>query len=129
MVAFNSGFTWIDDKQELPVSLRFLTGGDQTLRGFKYRSLGPFNIAGEVVGGKHLLNGSLEYDYPIRQNWRVAAFYDNGNAFNEFDEIEIKQSVGFGLRWLTPIGPLRVDLAFPVDDGGFRFHVTMGPDL
>jgi translocation and assembly module TamA len=129
MFGFNSGFTWIDDEQELPVSLRFLTGGDQTLRGYKYQSLGPLNVVGEVVGGKHLLNGSLEYDYVLRQNWRAAVFYDNGNAFNEFDDIDIKQSVGFGLRWLSPIGPLRVDLAFPTDDDGFRFHVTMGPDL
>ncbi len=129
LFGFNTGFTWIDDKQELPVSLRFLTGGDQTLRGYKYQSLGPLNIAGEVVGGKHLLNASMEYDYSLRQNWRVAAFYDNGNAFNEFDDIDIKQSVGIGLRWLSPIGPLRIDLAFPTDDGGFRFHVTMGPDL
>lgn len=128
LFGFNSGFTWIDDTQQLPVSLRFLTGGDQTLRGYKYQSLGPLNIAGEVVGGKHLLNSSLEYDYTFRQNWRAALFYDNGNAFNEFNDIDIKQSVGFGLRWLSPIGPLRVDFAFPTDDG-FRFHITMGPDL
>ncbi|MDC1437267.1 BamA/TamA family outer membrane protein, partial [Gammaproteobacteria bacterium] len=55
LMRFDSGFTWVDDEIELPVSLRFLSGGDQSIRGFKYRSLGPVDNLGLVIGGKHLL--------------------------------------------------------------------------
>lgn len=130
LLRFDSGFTWIDDKEELPVSLRFLGGGDQSLRGYKYRSLGPTDDNGLVVGGKHMLTGSVEVDYEFRPRWRMALFTDAGNAFNEFDDVDWKQSVGVGIRWLSPIGPLRFDLAHTLnDDEGFRIHITMGPDL
>jgi len=119
----------VEQSQDLPVSVRFFTGGDQTIRGYRYQSLGPLNSNGEVVGGKHLVAGAIEYDYPVANNWRAAVFYDAGNAFSS-DSIEWKQSVGMGLRWMSPIGPIRVDLAHALDDeGGFRLHITMGPDL
>ncbi len=87
------------------------------------------NVNNEVVGGTHLLTGSLEYDFPIKNNWRSAFFVDGGNAFSD-SEFDWKQSVGVGLRWLSPIGPIRLDLAHAMsDEGGFRFHITMGPDL
>ena len=130
LLRFNSGFTWIDDREELPVSLRFLAGGDQSLRGYKYRTLGPVDENNTIVGGKHLLSSNLEVDYLFRPGWRVALFTDGGNAFNEFDDIDWKQSIGVGVRWLSPIGPLRFDLAHTLNDNeGFRIHVTMGPDL
>lgn len=130
LLRFDSGFTWIDDKDELPVSLRFLAGGDQSLRGYKYQTLGPADELGLVIGGKHMLTGTAEIDYLFRPRWRVALFTDYGNAFNEFDDITWKQSIGFGLRWQSPIGPLRFDLAHTLnDDEGFRIHITMGPDL
>lgn len=127
---FDSGFTWIDEQTELPVSLRFLSGGDQSLRGYKYNSLGPTDANGLVIGGKHLLNGSVEFDFNIRPNWRLATFYDSGNAFNEFNNIDWVHSIGAGLRWLSPIGPIRFDLAHALNkEEGFRIHITMGPDL
>jgi len=126
---FEIGSTWIDVVEDLPASVRFFTGGDQKLRGYQYNSLGPLNENNEVVGGTHLLTGSLEYDFPIKNNWRSAFFVDGGNAFSD-SEFDWKQSVGVGLRWLSPIGPIRLDLAHAMsDEGGFRFHITMGPDL
>lgn len=126
---FEAGTTLIDETQELPASVRYFAGGDQSLRGYKYQSLGPRNANGEVIGGKHLLTGSLEYDFPVRENWRTALFYDGGNAFDS-DKLEWEHSVGIGLRWLSPIGPIRADLAHPLGaDGGVRLHITMGPDL
>ena len=57
-------------------------------------------------------------------------FYDVGNAFNELNDLELKSSVGVGVRWLSPIGPIRVDLASALDnDNKLRLHITMGPDL
>ncbi|CAN0534152.1 unnamed protein product, partial [Scytosiphon promiscuus] len=80
--------------------------------------------------GKHLIAASIEYDFRVRENWKLAVFYDMGNAFNDLDEVEFKESVGLGVRWLSPIGPIRVDLASALDDDNtLRLHITMGPDL
>ena len=126
---FEMGTTWNDDVQELPVSVRYFAGGDQSIRGYKYLSLGPTNENDEVIGGKHLLVGSVEYDFQVRNNWRAALFYDGGNAFVS-QEFDWAQSVGIGVRWLSPIGPIRADIAHALsDEGGFRLHITMGPDL
>jgi translocation and assembly module TamA len=127
---FELGATWAGLTTELPASLRYFAGGDQSLRGYDYRALGPLNANGEVSGGKQLIVGSVEYDHRVMDNWRLAAFLDSGNAFNTFNDFEWRHSVGIGLRWLSPIGPVRVDLARALDSGGgFRLHVTMGPDL
>jgi len=126
---FEIGSTWIDVPEDLPASIRFFAGGDQSLRGYTYNSLGPLNENNEVVGGTHLLTGSLEYDFPIKNSWRAAVFTDGGNAFSD-SEFDWKQSIGVGVRWLSPIGPIRLDLAHAMShEGGFRFHITMGPDL
>jgi translocation and assembly module TamA len=126
---FEFGTTWIDVAEELPVSLRYFAGGDQSIRGYDYQSLGPVNADDEVIGGKHLFAGSVEYDFPVKNNWRAALFYDGGNAFSS-QKFDWKQSVGIGVRWISPIGPIRADLAHALnDEGGFRLHITMGPDL
>lgn len=124
----SGGATIVDSFTQLPASLRFFAGGDNSVRGFAYQALGPTNSEGDVIGGKYLLAGSVEYDYPIRDNYGAAIFYDAGNAFDN-SEFTLKDSVGFGARWRSPIGPVRVDLAFPLDGGGVRLHLSMGPDL
>lgn len=124
------GSTWVDDVQDLPVSVRFFAGGDQSVRGYQYQTLGPLNEFGEVAGGKHLLVGSVEYDFSFRENWRLAVFFDSGNAFNDPGNWERQDSLGFGVRWLSPIGPIRADIAHGFDSKDtIRLHVTMGPDL
>ncbi|MES2625491.1 MAG: autotransporter assembly complex family protein [Pseudomonadota bacterium] len=124
------GATWIDEKIELPASLRYFAGGDQSIRGFEYQALGPLNANGEVVGGKQLIVGSVEYDFQVRDKWRVAAFVDSGNAFDNTSAFEFQHSAGIGIRWLSPIGQVRVDIAHPFDaEESFRLHITMGPDL
>jgi len=130
LTRFETGATWIDETEDLPASLRYFAGGDQSIRGYDFRSLGPLDENGEVRGGKQLVVGSLEYDYLVRNNWRVAVFADSGNAFSAKNDLELEHSVGLGLRWLSPIGPVRVDLAHPINaDESFRLHITMGPDL
>ncbi|MEY4642308.1 MAG: hypothetical protein RLZZ227_2302 [Pseudomonadota bacterium] len=124
------GSTLIDATEELPASLRYFAGGDQSIRGYELNELGPTNAEGKVIGGKQLIFGSLEYDIEVRPSWRVAAFVDTGNAFNSRNDLELQHSAGLGLRWMSPIGPVRIDVAHPVNgDGGVRFHITMGPDL
>jgi translocation and assembly module TamA len=121
--------TLADEVLELPFSVRFFTGGDLSVRGYQFGELGATNKEGEVVGGKHLLVGSIEYDFRVRGNWIAAAFFDTGNSFGDFGNMKLKQSAGLGIRWLSPIGPIRFDAARGLNDGGFRFHITMGPDL
>jgi len=117
------------DLDDLPSSLRFFAGGDQSVRGYDYESLGPLNADGEVTGGRQLLVGSAEVDYGIAGKWRAAAFVDAGNAFEEFHE-PLRKSLGVGIRRITPIGPIRVDLAHPLSgDDAVRLHITLGPDL
>lgn len=116
--------------EDLPASLRFFAGGDQSVRGFGYETLGPANEEGEVTGGRQLLVGSAEVDYGVTDKWRVAAFLDAGNAFDDFHE-PLRKSVGVGVRRITPIGPVRIDLAHPFSgsSSAVRVHITLGPDL
>lgn len=119
-----------DNILEVPASKRFFTGGDQTVRGFDYESLGPRDANGELIGGKFLNVASLEYSLRFAQSWRAAVFTDAGRAFND-ESAAWRQSAGVGVRWLSPFGKVRIDLAVPVNDenDGFRLHIFMGPSL
>ena len=130
ILKLETGTSLVNELVELPVSVQYFTGGDQTVRGYKYQTLGPLNAQGEVNGGKHMLATGIEYDFNVASNWKLALFTDAGNAFNNWTDYELKQSVGIGLRWLSPIGPIRIDLASPMgSDNHVRLHITMGPDL
>lgn len=124
------GATWIDQNGELPASLRYYAGGDQSVRGYDFRAIGPQDEEGNAQGGRQLAVASFEVDYRIRDKWRLALFTDAGSAFDNRGDLDPVYSAGIGLRWLSPIGPLRIDLAHPINaDESFRIHVTMGPDL
>ncbi len=124
------GATWTNDLDGLPISLQYFAGGDQSIRGYQYQSLGPLNQDGEVTGGKHLLTSSIEYDFNILPNWKLAVFADSGNAFSDYNNLDFKTGAGVGIRWLSPIGPVRVDVASALDDDNkLRLHITMGPEF
>jgi translocation and assembly module TamA len=116
---------------DLPISVRFFAGGDRSVRGYAYQSLGPKDDKGDVVGGKHLLVGSIELERAIGKDWGIAAFYDAGNAFNTFSQMDLVQAVGLGGRYYTPVGPIRLDIArqIGVSNPGFRVHLTLGIEL
>jgi len=114
----------------IPPSLRFFAGGDQSVRGYDYQSLSPENAEGDRIGGRYMVAGSLEYQYSVAEKWRVATFVDQGNSFNSLDLPSLKTGVGIGVRWVSPVGPIRLDLAHALDDeGGIRLHFSMGPEL
>lgn len=116
--------------KSVPPSLRFFAGGDQSVRGYDYQTLSPTNGDGDRIGGRYMVAGSAEYQYQIADKWRLATFVDQGNAFNTLDFPSLKTGVGFGVRWVSPVGPLRLDLAKALDDdGGIRLHFSMGPEL
>lgn len=115
---------------ELPVSQRFFAGGDQSVRGYAYNSLGPKDVNGAVVGGRYLMVGSLEYERQVSDKWSVALFYDVGNAMDVLTD-PLMHGAGIGVRWQTPIGPVRIDIASALDKPGrpLRLHLFFGPDL
>ncbi|MFU8815995.1 MAG: autotransporter assembly complex protein TamA [Pseudomonadales bacterium] len=124
----HAGWTWQREFADLPPSVRFFAGGDNSVRGYGFESIGP-EKDGSVVGGQRLLTGSLELDAAIRPNWSVAVFADSGSAFN--GSPEFSTGVGVGVRWYSPLGPLRFDVAHPLDDpdNRVRLHISLGPDL
>jgi translocation and assembly module TamA len=124
------GFTLKEDFEELPASVRYFAGGDNSVRGYGFETLGPTNEEGDVIGGSYLATFSVEFDRLISKKWSVAAFVDTGNAFDSLD-FDFKTGVGLGLRWYSPLGPIRLDVAHPLDDPDrdYRLHITLGPDL
>ncbi len=74
--------------------------------------------------------GSLELDHRITEKWGLAAFVDTGNAFNDLP-VDLKTGVGLGIRWSSPVGPVRLDFARPLDRKSDQLwvHFVMGPDL
>lgn len=123
------GVTETNSFSGVPPSLRFFAGGDQSVRGYSYQTLSPENNRGDRIGGRYMVAASAEYQYSLTEKWRLATFIDQGNAFNSLTSPSLKTGVGVGIRWVSPVGPLRLDLAHAVDDGGFRIHFSMGPEL
>lgn len=124
------GASWVPAFTELPASQRFFAGGDQSIRGYAYKSLGPTDDTGTVIGGRHLAVASVEYEHPWGDIFSTALFYDAGNAFNT-DAFTVMSGAGFGLRWHLPFGAIRIDIANAISKPGhpWRLHITMGPDL
>jgi translocation and assembly module TamA len=124
------GRTGIEDFNQLPASLRFFAGGDTSVRGYAYNTLGPVDDQGNVIGGRNLLVGSVEYEQHISGNWSAAVFFDEGNAVIDFND-PLKKGTGIGVRYRTPIGQIRVDVAAALSEPGHprRLHVSIGPDL
>ncbi len=122
--------TWVDNYDKLPLSLRYYAGGDASVRGYDYQDIAPINEENEPQGGKHLLEASVEYEVPINDSFSWAAFSDFGDAFDE--KPEYRFGIGLGLRWQSPIGPVRVDVARSMIDpgeGDTQLHLSIGPDL
>ncbi len=121
-----------DPFDDVPPSLRFYAGGDQSVRGYAFQSLGP-ERDGSVIGGRYLAEGSLEYGYQLTPKWRPAVFVDAGNAYADWDNLssEAKVGAGFGVRYSSPIGPIRLDLAATVGEPerSWRLHFSLGSDL
>lgn len=127
----DGGAVFTDHFDALPPSLRFYAGGDQSVRGYDYQSLAPKNAGGYVLGGQYMVAGSLEYDYQFLAHWRAALFADTGNAFNGIRDIDLHQGAGVGVRWLSPVGAIRLDFAWAVSEPRvpFHLHFSMGSPL
>lgn len=124
------GLTLVDTIDSLPPSLRFYTGGDTSIRGYRYKSLGTRDPSGAVIGGRYLVVGSIELERIVYKNWSLAAFWDGGTATDDLS-LNFFQGVGGGIRFRLPFGQIRFDVASAIteEDTPFRIHLTVGGDL
>ena len=124
------GATFVDSIDSLPPSLRFYTGGDSSIRGYKYKSLGTEDNSGTVIGGRYLVVGSIEVERIIKEYWSVAGFWDVGSATDDL-QLDFNQGVGVGIRIRLPFGQIRLDLASAITEDGkpLRLHLAVGGDL
>lgn len=123
-----AGQIFAADSVGVPDTLMFRAGGDDSVRGYAYRSLGPLTD-GEVSSGRMLFTGSAEIARPISERhpslwW--AAFIDAGNAANRWQDLSPAWGYGLGLRWRSPVGPLRIDLAYGEEVNRVRLHLSVG---
>ncbi len=119
--------------EEVPASLRFYVGGGNSVRGYPYQSVGPKNSSNDPIGGASFLEGAIELRYKLFQSMSIVPFFDFGNVFEKAmpDVIDFKYSAGLGLRFFTPIGPLRFDVAVPIENKtiepkDFQLYVSIG---
>jgi len=112
----------------VPDTLLFRAGGEDSVRGYGYRTLGP-TVDGATVSGRTLLTGSLEIARPISPRFPAywwAAFVDAGNAADRWSDLKPALGYGVGLRWRSPVGPLRVDVAYGQEVHRVRLHLSVG---
>lgn len=132
IVRGHAGWIWCDDFDRMPPDLRFFAGGDQSVRGYDYKAIAPRDADGELIGASKLLTASLEYNCRVRGPWWAAVFVDAGDAFSRRKDFDLKVGVGLGIRWASPIGQVKLDVARAVGsdtESGLKFYVGLGTQL
>jgi translocation and assembly module TamA len=122
------GHTFTNALVEMPLSLRFFAGGDRSVRGYGWREIGP-RRGTFALGAENVVTASLEYERYFNASWGGAVFVDTGSAFNVRPDLHT--GVGIGVRWRSPVGPVRIDIARGLKDpeSGFTLHFNIGADL
>lgn len=113
------------DWRTIPGDLLFRTGGDQSVRGYAYETLGV-EESGAIVGGTQAAVLSAELVYQITPEWGAAVFTDAGDAANSWGDFKFNQGSGVGARWFSPIGPVNIDLAYGHETRKPRLHFSIG---
>lgn len=127
------GHTFSGALVDMPPSLRFYAGGDRSVRGYGYREIGPRIETDRglySVGAKNVVVASAEYERYFTPTWGAAVFVDGGSAFDGRID-RWRTGVGIGVRWKSPVGPLRIDLGHGLDDpdSTVTLHINLGADL
>ncbi|MFD2754491.1 autotransporter assembly complex protein TamA [Comamonas terrae] len=116
---------------DLPMTLMFLTGGDNTVRGYGYQTIGARTDNGRVIGGRYLATGSAEWQRPITikgntQDFEHAVFVDAGTVGDDINHMYMRVGVGTGIRWKSPVGPIQADIAWGAQEHQLRLHLRLG---
>jgi translocation and assembly module TamA len=124
------GTILVNSINDIPPSQRFYAGGQNSVRGYRYRTLGPTDSSGTVIGGEYMITGSIEFERRLTELWRVVGFYDIGNAMIDPD-VELAHGVGVGVGLALPFGQVRLEAAYPLNDAGSPQYVylNVGADL
>ncbi|MFT3857281.1 MAG: BamA/TamA family outer membrane protein [Aquabacterium sp.] len=126
-----AGQVFARDAVSIPDPLLFRAGGDDSVRGYAYRSIGV-DKDGAIIGGRAIATGSIELAHPVSAklpNLLGAVFVDAGDAAEKFGNLRANVGYGFGVRWLSPVGPLRLDLAYGQKAQRWRMHFSVGITL
>lgn len=115
----------VNGKNSAPEAFLFRAGGDQSVRGYAYQSLGVIENDA-IVGGRYLATGSVEVVQWLTNQWGAAVFIDMGNAANRVQDLDPVYGYGLGARWKSPIGPIGADIAYGEDTGKYRLHFNIG---
>lgn len=111
--------------RSVPATYLFRAGGDQSVRGYAFQSLGV-QEADAIVGGRVLLTGSSEIVQWLTSSWGAAVFVDFGNAANSWKDYDPALGYGLGVRWRSPIGPVGADIAYGEETKEYRLHFNLG---
>lgn len=119
------GISRIAATSELPASQRFFAGGEGSVRGFALNELSPRDDQGRTIGGRNLATGTMEIVRDLPRNFGVAAFYDTGNAFDNFSDPQLQYAAGMGVRYSIAVASFGVDVAQALSESGRspRFHL------
>lgn len=128
----NVGWIETNNFDKVPPDLRFFAGGDGSVRGYGYQKISPEDSSGKLTGASKLAVGSVEYQYNFTGNWWGATFIDSGEAVDDFKNSDFKTGAGVGIRWVSPVGPIKLDLAKPIgdpDNNKIQFYIGLGTEL
>jgi outer membrane protein assembly complex protein YaeT len=120
--------------EEVPIFKRFFSGGSNSVRGYAFQELGPRDSNGDPIGGETLLEGSLEVRYPVWKDFGGVTFVDFGNVYESpfsLDLGDVRYTSGLGIRYQTPIGPVRMDVGYQINpqfdkDSRYQIHFSIG---
>ena len=122
-----------ESREDVPVDKRFFAGGGDTIRGYAFQAVGPLDSDDDPIGGRSIVAGSIEFRARLFGNFGAVAFLDGGNVYRDITPDlteEFRFGTGVGVRYFTPVGPLRVDVAFPLNrrdpDDAFQFYISLG---
>jgi outer membrane protein assembly complex protein YaeT len=127
----------IQETIQIPIQRRFFSGGYNSVRGYRLFYLGPRDPSGDPIGGDAVIEGNLETRVPLYKKFRAVGFMDFGNVFFRASDInlgQLKYAAGFGINYVTPIGPVGLYFAWPLNPinpavDTFRVHFTIGPSF
>jgi len=119
------GSVLADTRDGIPTDFLFRAGGDNSVRGYAYQSLGR-TVSGGVASVRYLATGSVEYNYFFNRDWGMALFVDAGDAADTPRQLSPVFGYGFGARYRSPVGPVNLDLAYGEATRQFRLHFSLG---